>query len=74
MDINAERLSLIKELNQVNDINLLRALKHIVHYGLMNEGHISIDQYNNELDEAEERIKKGDFFTQTEVENMAKEW
>ncbi|MEO7990552.1 MAG: hypothetical protein ABI663_13485 [Chryseolinea sp.] len=74
MDINTERSLLIKELHKINDINFLRALKHMVHYGLKNEGHISVEQYNQELEEAEERIKKGDFYTHTEVEKMAKEW
>ncbi len=74
MAINTERTLLIMELYQINDIALLRALKHMVHYGLKNEGHISIEQYNRELDEAEARIDKGEFFTQTEVENMAKKW
>lgn len=68
MDINAERSLIIKELQQINDASLLRALKHMIHYGLKNEGRISIEQYNRELDEAEERISKGDFLTQDEVE------
>ncbi len=74
MDINAERSSLIKELQQIEDISLLRALKYMVHYGLKNEGRISIEQYNNELDEAEVRVAKGEFLTQEEVEKMAKKW
>jgi hypothetical protein len=74
MDINTERLLLIKELNQITDINFLRALKHMFHYGLKNEGHISIEHYNEELEEAEERIKKGDYYTHAEVEKMSTEW
>jgi hypothetical protein len=74
MDINAERSLIIKELEQIKDISLLRALKHMIHYALKNEGHISIEQYNQELDEAEDRVKQGKFYTQDEVEKMAKEW
>lgn len=74
MDINAERMLLIKELQQVNDLSLLRALKHMIHYALMKEGHISIEQYNRELDEAEMRVARGELFTQDEVEKMSKEW
>lgn len=74
MDINAERSLIIKELQQVNDISLLRAVKHMIHYALKNEGHISIEQYNQELDEAESRVAKGEFYTQDEVEKMAKGW
>ena len=43
MDINAERLLIVRELEQINDISLLRALKHMIHYGLKSEGHISIE-------------------------------
>ena len=74
IDVNAERSLIIKELQQVEDISLLRALKHMIHYGLKNEGHISIEQYNRELDEAEARVAGGEFFTHEEVRKMAKEW
>jgi hypothetical protein len=74
MDINAERAMLIKELQEVNDISLLRTLKHMLHYGLAKDGRISIEQYNRELEEAEARITRGEFYTQEEVERMAKEW
>jgi hypothetical protein len=74
MDIKTERSLLIKELQQVDDLSLLQAIKVMLHYGLKNEGRISIEQYNRELNEAEERIDRGDFFTQEEVEKMAKEW
>jgi len=74
MDIKAERSLIIKELRQVEDISLLRALKHMIHYGLKNEGRISIEQYNRELDEAEARVERGEFFTHEEVKKMSKEW
>ena len=74
MDINTERSLLIKELQQVEDISLLHAIKAVLHYGLKNDGHISIEQYNRELDEAEERISRGEFFTQDEVKKMAEKW
>jgi len=73
MDINAERSLIIRELQQVNDISFLRAIKHMIHYALKNEGHISIEQYNKELDEAELRVARGEFYTLDEVERMAKE-
>ena len=74
MDIDTERSLIIKELQQINDISLLRALKHMIHYALKNEGHISGEQYNQELDEAEVRVARGEFYTQDEVEKMAKGW
>ena len=74
MDINSERSLLIKEIQKIDDLSLIKSIKAVLYYGLRNEGRISIDQYNKELDEAEARIDSGVFFTQEEVEKMAKEW
>jgi hypothetical protein len=74
MDINAERSLIIEELRLITDISLLRAVKHMIHYGLKNEGRISIEQYNRELEEAEKRVKAGEFYTQDDVEKMSKKW
>lgn len=43
---------------------------------LMNfsEESISIEQYNQELDEADAAIDRGEFYTQEQVEQMAKKW
>lgn len=35
---------------------------------------ISLEQYNKEIDEAVARVEKGEFYTQEEVEKMAKDW
>ena len=35
---------------------------------------ISVEQYNKEIDEAIARVEAGEFYSQEEVENMAKEW
>lgn len=74
MDINTERTLLIKELQQVKDLSLLRTLKAVLRYGLKNEGHISIDQYNRELEEAEAEIDSGEFITHVEFKKQMKEW
>ncbi len=74
MDINTERSLIIKELQQVEDISLLKAIKAVLHYGLQSEGRISIDQYNQELDEAESRIARGEFVTHEEAINRIKGW
>jgi hypothetical protein len=74
MDINVEKALLIEELKQVEDASLLKAIKAMLHYGLKNEGRITLEQYNRELEEAESRIDGGDFYTQDEVEKIAKKW
>jgi len=74
MDINAERLEIIKELNLINDISLLRAVKNLIHYGLKTEGHISLEEYNRELDEAEAEIERGDFISHEDLKEQMKKW
>lgn len=74
MDIKRERSLLIKELEQVEDLSLLQAIKAVLHYGMKNEGRISIDQYNQELDEANARIDSGRFITQEDLEKEAAQW
>ena len=74
MDINAEKAHLIKELQQVEDLSLLRAIKAMLHYGLKNEGRISIEQYNRELDEAEAEIDRGEFITHEDFKKQMTAW
>ena len=74
MDIKTERSLLIKELQQVEDLSLLQAIKAVLHYGLKNEGRISIEQYNQEMDEANARIESGKFITQEDLEKEAAQW
>lgn len=74
MDINAERSLIIKELQKINDISLLKAVKHLIHYGLKNEGRISVEQYNKELEEAENEIEKGEFILHDDLKKQMKAW
>lgn len=34
----------------------------------------TIEQYNKEIDQAIDEVERGEFYTQEEVEKMAKEW
>jgi len=36
--------------------------------------HISLEQYNKEIDEAMQRIDAGEFYTHEEVTEMSKKW
>ena len=36
--------------------------------------HISVEQYNKEIDEANAAIDRGDFYTQDEVEKRSNSW
>ncbi|MBY0432801.1 MAG: hypothetical protein K2U26_01695 [Cyclobacteriaceae bacterium] len=68
MDINLERSLIIKEIQQVDDPSLLQVIKTVLYYGLKNEGRVTIQQYNRELEEALARIESGKFITQEDLE------
>ncbi len=68
MSVNTERDLLIKELEQVEDPALLKAVKALLDYGLKNGGRISLEQYNLELNEAQVRIDIGEFISQEDLE------
>jgi hypothetical protein len=74
MEIDIERSLLIKELQLVEDPSLLQAIKAVLYYGLKNQGRISIEQYNKELDEANARIEAGEFITLEDLEKEASQW
>ena len=75
MDLKAEKTALMKRLEQINDRSLIKAINHIIDFGLGKiEERISIEQYNRELDEADSAIDRGDFYTQEEVEKKSKHW
>lgn len=74
MDIDAERSRIIQDVQKIEDISLLKALRYLISFGLKNEGKISVEQYNKEIKEAESRVAEGDFFSQDEVEKLARKW
>jgi len=56
------------------DDRLLNLIHAMLEADINTENRISIEQYNKELDEAEARIDAGEYYTQQEVEEMAKKW
>ena len=75
MDLKSEKTALMKRLEQINDKSLIKAINHIIDFGLGKiEERISIEQYNRELDEADSALDRGDFYTQEEVEKKSKQW
>jgi predicted transcriptional regulator len=61
------------KLSMVEKQSLLIVAKTYIH---SREGQetISIEQYNQEIDEAMERMDAGDFYTHEEVVEMSKTW
>ena len=74
MDINSEKAVLIKEIEQLEDILLVRVLKSMLHYGMKNTGRMSGEQYNWELEEADAEIEKREFITHCEAQKEIRSW
>lgn len=74
MDIDSEKALLIKEIEQVQDLSLLKLLKSMLHYGLKNEGRISLEQYNLELEDADSEIERGEFYVHEDALKEIRSW
>ena len=75
MDIQTEKLALIKRLEQINDLSLIRALKYMVDFGLREkEERVSIEQYNRELDEAEAEMDREEYTSHEDFKKQMKKW
>ncbi|MEM6361444.1 MAG: hypothetical protein AAF731_15225 [Bacteroidota bacterium] len=64
------KLELMEWLATVQDKSLIKELAKWKE----EHQHISVEQYNKELDEADAAIDRGEFYTQEEVEKRSKAW
>lgn len=62
------------ELNETEKQSVLQMLKVFLNSRKENTEHISIEQYNKEIDEAMQEVERGDVHTHEEVVKMAKSW
>lgn len=72
MDLVARKYSFMQRLFEVDE-DLLDKLEQVLETkkGLKQ---ISLKQYNVELNQANDRIENGDFYSEDEVEKMASKW
>ncbi|WP_339905355.1 hypothetical protein [uncultured Cyclobacterium sp.] len=69
--IAARKYAIIEKVMHLNEEELNELETSLIKF---TEGPISVEQYNRELDEAEAEIDRGAFYSQEEVEKMAKKW
>lgn len=69
MNIQARKISFVQNFLNLKNESVLTQLETI----LLSEN-IELNQYNEELIEADSRIENGDFFTNSQVLNLVKEW
>ncbi|MGB6084917.1 hypothetical protein [Moheibacter sp.] len=67
MDVQADIKWIQNELNKVNDPDLIEAFKRLLQFRKKTET-VTLEHYNQEIKEAENRIEQGSFLTQEQVE------
>ena len=72
--LDKEMFNYFTQLNEAEKKSVVQMLKTFLKGRQEKPGRISIEQYNKEIDEAMEEVKRGEVYTQEEVEKMAKDW
>jgi hypothetical protein len=72
--LERELFQYILQLDEAEKKSVLQMLKAFMKDREKKGYHISIEQYNKEIDEAIARVEAGDYYTQEEVDQQAKEW
>ncbi len=62
------------QLNETEKKSVLQMLKAFLNSRKENMEHISIEQYNKEIDEALEEREAGNYITQEDMEKKASKW
>ena len=75
MNLTTEIKELQKEIEDIDDPKLIQLIRNLLQYGKpKSEQHISVEQYNKEIDEAVARYQKGNYISHEEVKEMSKKW
>ena len=75
MDIQAEKNIIVERLKLLNDTTLIQMIRKLLDYGISNqEGRITIEQYNQELEEAETEIDAGKGLGHEELKKEMGKW
>lgn len=72
--LEEEMHSYFTRLNEAEKKSVVQMLKTFLESKKDIPGRISIDEYNKEIDEAMEEIKKGEIYNHEEVLRMSKDW
>lgn len=72
--LEKEMYNYFTQLNEAEKKSVVQMLKTFLKSRKGNPGRISIEQYNNEIEEAMEEVKKGEVYSHNEVAKMAKDW
>lgn len=70
--LEKEMYNYFTQLNEAEKKSVVQMLKTFLKSRKENPGRISIEQYNKEIEEAMEEVKKGEVYSHNEVVKMAK--
>lgn len=72
--LDKKMFNYFKQLNDAEKKSVVQMLKTFLNGRQETTGRISIEQYNKEIDEAMEEVKRGNYITQEEMEKIAAKW
>ena len=77
MDLQTEKNQIIKSLEYINDAALLTAIQNLIDFAKQKEEEFlgeRIENYNRELDKAEDEVNQGNFIAHESAIKKLKEW
>lgn len=74
MDIQTRKLNFIKSFLHLQNEKVIAKLESLLQSENKNIQNASLLEYNNELEQADERIENGSFYTSEEVEKLVGQW
>ena len=73
MDIQAEKNWIHQEIDKVKDPSFVEKLKHLL-LSLNSTADLTTTDYNNDINNALESIKNGNFHSDVEARSISKKW
>jgi len=74
MGVNEQMYNLFMRLNDEDKESVVEMIEAFIKGKAYDDGRISIEQYNKELEEADRRIDAGDFTTHEDLLEEMKSW
>ena len=74
MDIQTRKLYFIESFLRLQNETVIAKLESLLQKKNKNIQNTSLLDYNNDLEQANERIENGSFYTSEEVENLVGQW
>lgn len=75
MDIQSRKLNIISYIAQLSDESFIKKIeKYILTNSEVNDIPFSVQEFIERIEQSERDFEEGNYKTQTELENLAKDW